>query len=224
MRFCIILSRFATIVMAITFFSFASAYAKDLKFTVKDEKGRAVEEAVVYLISLSGELPQVKKGTVEIMEVDQINKQFIPQVLAVQMGTMVKFPNSDNIMHHVYSFSPAKQFELPLYKGRQAPPVLFDKAGVVVLGCNIHDWMRAYIVVLGTSYFKKTDKGGSVVIKDMPLGEYHAFVWHADLKGAPETTLQKISLNKTEKVDFIVKLKQKTRVHHAPEPADMMQY
>ncbi|HET8819084.1 MAG TPA: methylamine utilization protein, partial [Xanthomonadaceae bacterium] len=73
--------------------------------------------------------------------IDQRNATFVPGVIGIQAGTRVTFPNSDNTLHHVYSFSPAKTFQLPLYSGKRADPVLFDKPGVVTLGCNIHDWM-----------------------------------------------------------------------------------
>ncbi len=76
---------------------------------------------------------------------DQQGHQFVPHLLVVQAGTEVTFPNSDNVSHHVYSFSPTKPFELPLYKGDVYPPVTFEKAGIVVVGCNIHDSMLGYI-------------------------------------------------------------------------------
>ncbi|PHQ89356.1 MAG: plastocyanin [Idiomarina sp.] len=79
--------------------------------------------------------------------VDQVDKQFTPTVSAVEPGTDVVFPNSDNIRHHVYSFSAAKNFELKLYSDKEKPSVNFDKAGIVTLGCNIHDQMVAYVLV-----------------------------------------------------------------------------
>ena len=87
---------------------------------------------------------------------DQRGSQFVPHVLPVQAGTSVTFPNSDQIRHQVYSFSASKRFELPLYAGTSASPIRFDQPGIVVLGCNIHDWMIGYVVVLDTPYFGKT--------------------------------------------------------------------
>jgi hypothetical protein len=89
-------------------------------------------------------------------------------VSAVRVGTAVRFPNQDNIRHHVYSFSPAKKFELPLYKGSEAAPVVFDRPGLVVLGCNIHDWMVGYLYVLETPWFGRTDAEGRVVLSGIP--------------------------------------------------------
>ena len=104
-------------------------------------------------------------------------------VLAVRTGSLVRFPNNDQIRHQVYSFSPAKKFELPLFQGSTAAPVRFDQAGLVTVGCNIHDWMLGYIVVLDTPYFGKSGSDGRVQI-DAPAGSYTLRVWHPRIKGA----------------------------------------
>jgi hypothetical protein len=135
----------------------------------------------------------------------------------VQVGTAVNFPNSDNIRHHVYSFSPAKKFELPLYSGVPAEPVVFDKAGFVTLGCNIHDWMIAYIAVLPTPYFQVTRQDGRGVLKDLPPGQYNVQVWHPALKGRPETLAQRVDVSGGAKtLLFTVPLKQDLRAKRAP--------
>lgn len=115
---------------------------------------------------------------------DQRDSTFVPGVLAVQAGTTVSFPNSDTVRHQVYSFSPAKPFELPLYEGTPLAPVLFDRPGVVVVGCNIHDWMIGYIVVLDTPHFAKTDASGRLRI-DLPAGRYRLQAWHSRGVGEP---------------------------------------
>ena len=91
---------------------------------------------------------------------NQVGRTFVPHVLPVAVGTRVHFPNYDQIHHHVYSFSRTKTFELPLYRGEEAPPVLFDKPGVVKLGCNIHDWMAGIVLVLPYRHFAMTDAEG----------------------------------------------------------------
>ena len=101
----------------------------------------------------------------------------------VRTGTAVSFPNNDDIRHHVYSFSEAKKFELPLYKGVPAEPVVFDQAGTVVLGCNIHDWMLAYVYVVDTPWRLVTDEKGAGVLDDLPAGRYRVDVLHPRLKG-----------------------------------------
>lgn len=141
--------------------------------------GKPLADAVV---SLQGARPlTAAAGARAVM--DQHGSQFEPHVLAVQSGTSVAFPNSDQIQHQVYSFSAAKKFDLPLYAGTRATPIRFDQAGVAVLGCNIHDWMIGYVVVLETPYFGKTDAQGRVVI-DAPAGTYRLRAWHERLNGA----------------------------------------
>lgn len=112
---------------------------------------------------------------------DQRDQEFAPHVLAIHTGTQVKFPNSDNIRHQVYSFSPAKRFELRLYEGTPSDPLLFDKPGVVVLGCNIHDWMVGYIYVTDDSWFGVTDSNGQLKLDQMPAGHYNATLWHPQI-------------------------------------------
>jgi hypothetical protein len=95
----------------------------------------------------------------------------------VNVGANVEFPNSDSVSHQVYSFSAAKRFQLPLYKGEAHPPVTFDRPGLVVLGCNIHDSMVGYIYVTPAPYFGTTDTGGSVTLRDLPRGDYRVTIW-----------------------------------------------
>lgn len=126
---------------------------------------------------------------------DQRGSQFQPHVLAVQSGTSVAFPNSDQIQHQVYSFSAAKKLDLPLYAGARATPVRFDQPGIVVLGCNIHDWMIGYVVVVETPYFGKTDAKGSAVI-DAPPGTYRLVAWHERLNGIAQEQVVTLTADK----------------------------
>ncbi len=105
--------------------------------------------------------------------VDQVDKQFVPYVKPVFVGSKVRFPNSDKIRHQVYSFSPAKKFELPLYGGTDAPPVVFDKPGIIVLGCNIHDWMVGIHLWSETPFFAKTGSGGHGGHRGSAAGRVH---------------------------------------------------
>ena len=114
------------------------------------------------------------------VNLNQREGQFDPRVLPITVGTEVGFPNNDKVRHHVYSFSPAKRFELPLFSGRAANPIEFDRVGVATLGCNIHDWMVAYVVVLDTPYFARSDEAGKATLK-APEGEYRLRVWHERL-------------------------------------------
>ena len=184
-----------------------------LEVTVKDDKGRPVSDAVAYAAATGAANAAPRKQAV----VDQRDKQFVPYVTPVQVGTAVIFPNSDNIRHHVYSFSSAKKFELPLYSGVPTQPVVFDKVGFVTLGCNIHDWMIAYVAVLPTPHFQATRQDGRAVLKDLPAGQYTVQVWHPALKGQPEALAQRVDVGgSTKNLLFTLPLKQDLRAKRAP--------
>ena len=171
----------------------APGFAAELRVLVKDHHGKLVADAVVLATASDPKSALHSKPPPDA--VDQVDKQFVPYVKPVFVGTRVQFPNSDNIRHQVYSFSPAKRFELPLYGGTDAPPVVFDKPGVVVLGCNIHDWMVGYIYVSDTPFFAKTEGTGIATIDDMPPGEYSLRVWHPSLEHGEETTTRQVALS-----------------------------
>ena len=157
---------YATVVLAI---GVARAQTAGIAASVSDEAGRPVEDAVVVAVPTDGGVrvpPRPREGIV-----DQVDQEFTPKVTAVLVGTPVRFPNHDNVRHQVYSFSPAKRFELPLYAGVPAEPVVFDKPGVVVLGCNIHDWMVGYVYVSESPYFAKTGKDGKALVDTRNLSK-----------------------------------------------------
>src|ERR1700722_4558427 len=166
--------------------------AAELHALVKDPHGKLIADAVVGATPSDPKVAQRAKPPPDA--VDQVDKQFVPYVKAVFMGSKVRFPNSDHIRHQVYSFSPAKKFELPLYAGTDAPPVVFDKPGVVVLGCNIHDWMVGYIYVSETPFFAKTEAAGTAIIDDMPPGDYTVRLWHPSMEYGEETTARRVTL------------------------------
>lgn len=122
-------------------------------------------------------------------QVDQIDKTFIPEVLVVPVNEKVSFPNKDNIRHHVYSFSKGNEFELPLYKGTPAEPIQFASLGEVTLGCNIHDWMRGYVLVTDAPYWQYMDKD-KLNISHLAAGTYRVQLWHPALARAVEQTVE----------------------------------
>lgn len=128
--------------------------------------------------------------------IDQRDTQFTPLVSVIGVGSQVRFPNSDNVRHQVYSFSPAKRFQLPLYSGKPAQPVIFDAPGVVELGCNIHDWMIAYVVVADTPYRAITDADGVATIT-APAGHYTMHVWHPGMKAGAAPYAQPVDIATT---------------------------
>jgi hypothetical protein len=141
--------------------------------------------------------------------IEQKNKQFIPLVSVVQSGSNINFPNRDLVRHHVYSFSPAKTFELKLYSGIPANPVMFDKAGTVVLGCNIHDTMLAYIHIVDTPYFAKTDDSGKAKLSDLPAGQYQLKVWHYATLKENLITEQNLNVKGSESASFKLEVQNK---------------
>ncbi len=186
--------------------------AGSLNVTVQNAKGAPVSDAVVYATSPS---TSVRAGKQVVL--DQQDKQFVPYVTAVEVGTPVLFPNKDNIRHHVYSLSPAKKFELPLYAGTPAKPVVFENEGFVTLGCNIHDWMIGYLAVVATPYFKVSGGNGRVTLADLPPGNYTVSVWHPLLKGAPKDLAQSVQVGSdTKELHFSLSLKPDFRAKRAP--------
>ncbi len=176
------------------------AAAATLDATVKDARGNGVKDAVVYAIPEGRPVPPARNRSAVM---DQKNRTFIPHVLPVQTGTKVQFPNSDDIRHHVYSFSPAKPFQLPLYEGTPATPELFDRAGVVTLGCNIHDQMSAYIVIVDTPHFGKTAAGGKTSLQDLEPGRYTVRVWYPDMREEPKAQVVSVSDGARASVTFV---------------------
>jgi plastocyanin len=169
-----------------------SAGAIDVTGRVVDANGSPLADAVVFIQKLpdGAAAPPPEKAAV----MDQINKQFVPRVLPVAVGTAVAFPNHDQIHHHVYSFSKAKTFEIPLYKGEPAPPIVFDQPGAVTLGCNIHEWMRGVIVVLPTALFAVTGVDGGFTLHGVPSGANTIAVWHEGAKSGPEASAQVVEV------------------------------
>ncbi|MFI5184156.1 MAG: methylamine utilization protein [Vicinamibacteria bacterium] len=173
------------------------AAAAGLLVEVRDARGAAVPDAVVYAI------PEAKHPPLAVRQavLDQKNRMFVPHLLPIQTGTAVTFPNSDNVRHQVYSFSSAKKFQLPLYAGTPAAPVVFDKPGVVTLGCNIHDQMSAYLVVVDTPYFAATAEGRAELL-GLPEGKYDVRVWYAGMRNEPASQTVILGANEPKSLAF----------------------
>jgi plastocyanin len=150
--------------------------AETFRVMTGDSGGKPVADAVAYLVNLDSPVPV--HPTANLVAITQKDQEFSPYVTPVVVGTKVVFPNLDNVQHHVYSVSAAKRFEIPLYIGDSKEAIVFDHEGIVTLGCNIHDWMVAYVVVLNTPYFAKTGKDGAAEVTGVPAGRYRLSVWH----------------------------------------------
>lgn len=177
--------------------------AGNVNVRVTDSATKPLADAVVFLESVAAKAANKPQQGIEIA---QAAKQFVPSVSVVPAGSMVHFPNRDTVRHHVYSFSPAKNFELKLYTGTPANPVLFDKPGVVVLGCNIHDNMAAWVLVVETPYFGKTNTAGDVVLPNVPAGNYRLRTWHAGLPVGAVPQDQSINVGSADASSATVKL------------------
>ena len=194
----------------------AHAQTAEIAATVTDQQGRPVVDAVLVAVPVDGNMrvrERPRDGSI-----DQVDKEFLPRVTIVPVGASVTFPNHDDVRHQVYSFSPAKRFELPLYTGVPAQPIVFDKPGVVVLGCNIHDWMVGYVYVSESPFFAKTGKDGKAVLAELPPRAYVLRVWHPQLETSEEETQKTIDVSRDRRIEaaWTVKLKREVRVRRAP--------
>jgi plastocyanin len=179
------------------------ARAAEIEVQVNDIAGTSVENAVVYLEPKIKAAPPLKIQA----SIVQKNKTFIPLVTIIQTGSSIIFPNKDSVRHHVYSFSPAKTFELKLYSGVPSIPVVFDKTGTVILGCNIHDQMLAFVYIVDTPYFAKTDANGKVKISGVPDGDYLLKVWHYALRKENVTVDKPVSTKDTDTIKMVIDTK-----------------
>ncbi|MCZ6678533.1 MAG: hypothetical protein O7E52_14950 [Candidatus Poribacteria bacterium] len=192
-------SRFTVLVLLIAIPFIATA--GEITGVVQDSvKGEPVEGALVFILNVPGvKFPPPKR----LIPIDQINRKFVPHILPVLVGSTVTFPNKDNIHHHIYSFSKAKKFERPLYKGTDVEPVVFNKVGIVKLGCNIHDTMSGIVLVLQNPYFGITDKQGRYTVRNMsakdktegiPPGQYKLVAWHEFMHAGIADTVRNIKV------------------------------
>jgi plastocyanin len=163
------------LLLALALAACPASRAATVEVVARDAAGQPVADVAVYAVPASGnaEARGARSG-----EVEQVDREFVPYVTVIQAGTTLAFPNRDPILHHVYSFSPAKPFEIKLYSGKSPTEVMFDRPGVVTLGCNIHDWMLGYIVVVPTPHFARTDAAGIARLRDVPAGSFELRAWH----------------------------------------------
>ena len=172
--------RLLIVILLVAVHAVPAAAAEPLSVRVVDAKGKPVRDAVVTLRPVGARAaPPSLSGRYSVSQKDM---QFHPFVLVVPVGANVSFPNHDASKHHVYSFSPAKRFELKLFARDQSRSVRFDKPGVVALGCNIHDAMSAFIVVTDSAWTARTDAQGVVQFNNPPNAAARLSVWHPFLR------------------------------------------
>jgi len=182
-----------------------------LTVTVHTPDGKPLAGAVITAQPLD---TAVRSAPPEHAAMSQINLAFAPDLLVVPVGSTVEFPNNDNVGHQIYSFSPAKHFQLALYRGKPYPPVHFDQAGLVTLGCNIHDSMLAYILVTEARFFGRTDNAGAWSASEMPRGRYKITVWHPRLRDAVPDLEREVVIGDSDRAELDLQLKKS--LHPAP--------
>lgn len=215
------LQRFAALLVCAL--SSGPGMAATLEVRVLDAGGDPVPDVAVFATRPGAESPANSATEPAIM--DQRDTQFVPHVLVVQQDTLVNFPNSDVIAHHVYSFSKPNNFVLPLYKGVMPNPVKFEHDGIVTLGCNIHDHMLAYIVVVGTDMFGVTGSDGVVEIdvEDSASG-YDVSIWSARIKDSKDPITQHVDTEAGGEVTFSLQKKLRPQPDHQSESVEWSEY
>lgn len=192
--------------------------AASIEVQVRDAAGNPLGDSAIYAVPASG--GSEARGARAAIE--QVDREFVPYLTVIQVGTTVTFPNRDPILHHVYSFSPAKPFEIKLYTGKSPSEVVFDKPGVVTLGCNIHDWMVGYVVVVPTPYFGKTDATGTARLRDLPAGAYEVRAWHSQQRAAAQA--QSVVLDAAGTVRTSFEIDSASRKPRFKPPLDRLKY
>jgi plastocyanin len=176
--------------------------AATLAVTVRTPDGRPLPGAVVAAYPLDA--PARKPPPIKAV-MDQVNRAFAPDLLVIPVGSTVTFPNSDTVSHQIYSFSPAKRFQLPLYHGTPYPPVHFDQPGVVTLGCNIHDEMLGYLVVTDAPYYGRTDSKGAWS-NEMARGRYRITIWHPRMRDEGADLQRELTVGEGDHAELTVRL------------------
>jgi plastocyanin len=191
-----------------------SVCAATIELSVLDREGRGIPDVVAVALLRDAPAAVTAASAPAPAVMDQVERRFVPYILVVQTGTSVAFPNSDNVAHQVYSFSAAKRFQLALYRGHAHPPLVFDKPGLVVLGCNIHDDMLAYIYVTPSPYFGTTAADGRLALRGLPAGNYELRLWNPRFNEPQAEITRATELRQEESLALKVQL---TRAL-APEP------
>lgn len=192
----------AGVALICTLLCMAPAAAATLAISVQLADGKPLADAVVTVQPVGGKLPAPAPIKAAM---DQMNRMFVPEVLVVPVGSAVSFPNSDSVSHQIYSFSPAKRFQLPLYRGKPYPPVVFDHPGIVILGCNIHDWMIAYIDVTDAPFYGTTDAQGAWSTQ-LPAGHYQISVWHPRMREQAPTLVREVTIDNADRATLTLQL------------------
>jgi plastocyanin len=170
------------------------------RYEIVTTNGILATEPPLAVVYLEGDFAKPRPAVTK--EVAQKDLAFLPPLLAIQVGTRVQFPNLDDTYHNVFSYSPAKRFDLGRYQPneRPIPSELFDRAGLVTLRCDIHEHMRGLILVLDTPHFVITNADGQFHMSGLPEGRYSLKAW-IDSKTTREQAVE-LKRGSTLRVDF----------------------
>lgn len=184
----------------------AAFNSQALEVTVKDQEGNVLSDAVVWF---EGEKHQLKTNqAAEMYSMGQKDRTFTPHILVVPQGAKVEFPNFDSILHHVYSFSKPKPFELKLYRDTPKSEITFENQGVVELGCNIHDWMLGYILVVNSHSYALTNDNGvaKIELDKQQSGSSLLNVWHERFEKLDSSEQLKVVIDSVnQKITYTIK-------------------
>lgn len=194
-----------------------SAFAETAVFKILTEDGSPIDDAVVeFVIPVDQQAGLV---TPSRFNIDQVDKEFVPELTVLVAGSQVGFPNSDHILHHVYSFSEIREFNIPLYGTGENDDFVetFNVAGIAELGCNIHDWMLAYVYVAETSKVARTDAEGVARI-EMEPGDYEVRIWHSRISRRQRNMLEAVRILETtgSEKEIVLNLTRDRRIRRAP--------
>ncbi|WP_052380247.1 MULTISPECIES: cupredoxin domain-containing protein [unclassified Pseudoalteromonas] len=164
--------------------------------TVLDPKLAAIEGVVVYLSPL--DKSSVNSHTTQTLIISQNNKKFTPYIAVLQKGQKIKFKNQDDVTHHIYSVSGQNRFDFKVKAGGHKDNINISTAGEIAMGCNIHDWMSGYVLVVDTPYFNKTTSSGISNFENIPSGNYKLTIWHPQLETNNNEFVTDIMIQKTQ--------------------------
>lgn len=170
---------------------------KKVTINVLNSKQAPLQNMVVYLEPLEHSV-NIKNDVT--LEVGQKNKSFIPYISVMQLGSLVKFNNKDNITHHIYSPVGDNKFSVKIRSGQQIIKDTFNQVGEVSMGCNIHDWMSGYMLIVDTPYFAQTDNNGNATLSIEKTGRYNVVVWHPQMNEADNKITKTIHLDAHSKI------------------------
>ena len=197
------------ILALLALFAAGAAHAADLTVVIRDSNGRPVPDAVVMADASGRPAPPPARFVI-----NQRDMQFVPWVLVIPVGSTVEFANLDPYRHHVYSFSPAKKFELKLFGQGETRPVRFDRTGLVSIGCNIHDSMQAFVQVVDTPFARKSDAAGHVTLRGLPTQVRQIRVYHPLLRAPGNQMLVTVDAGSDATVPVTVRLRRPAPMHH----------